>query len=521
MPGFSLIALLAAMAAPSQTETSITAPVGNCAALIGESGDVKVERATPIDPDPLWTVETDSFYRGLPVSVSFCRVEGTIEGNIGFEMWLPLKWNGRMLGAGVGGDAGRYNFTDMSLRVEQGFATITTDGGHKAGQARWMSDPKAREDYTHRAVHLTAQAGKAIAARFYAQPVRRSYFTGCSGGGRQALKEMQRYPGDYDGVIAGAPGPYMPLQSVRMLWFALEQQRNPKAALREQDWALYEAEVTRKCDADDGVHDGIVENPASCDFALHTLLCRPGEDDKCISAPRLAMLESIVSPMPDEHGQAMDSGLFPGVRTRPGPPSPLLRAMWADGVYDDPDWDEMTFRRTADLAMANEAMPELRADSVAIDEFVRRGGKAILYQGWQDPSTNAGPTIEYYARLARANGGLTEISQSARLFMVPGMYHCRGGPGADLFGASGHRPLANGADPSRDILWALIRWVEDGKAPQELVAARNLDSAPGFTRKLCPFPQIARYDGEGPTRDAASYRCVTDPVLARFLTDGG
>ena len=516
MSVLSFLALAAATVSVQQS-APVTVPADNCAALIGERDGISVKRAVAIEPDPLWTVETDSYYQGLPVSVPFCRVEGAIESNIGFELWLPLKWNGRMLGAGVGGDAGRYNFLDMSLRVEQGFATITTDSGHKASQARWMSDPKARTDYTHRAVHLTAQAGKALAKRFYSQPVKRSYFTGCSGGGRQALKEMQNYPGDYDGVIAGAPGPYMPLQSVRMLWFALEQQRNPAAALREQDWALYEAEATRSCDANDGVIDGIVENPAACNFSPEQLLCKKGESEDCITAPRLSMLKSIISPMPDEQGNAMDSGLFPGVRTRPGPPSPLLRAMWADGVYDDPDWDEMSFRRTADLEMANKVMPELRADKVNIDAFIGMDHKAILYQGWQDPSTNAGPTIEYYAKLAKANGGLNKLMESARLIMVPGMYHCRGGPGADTFGASGHRPLANGADSSRDMLWALIRWVEDGEAPNMVVAARNPDSEPGFTRKLCPFPQIAKYDGHGPANDERSYSCVSDPALAGYF----
>ncbi|MFV0643957.1 MAG: tannase/feruloyl esterase family alpha/beta hydrolase, partial [Sphingomonadaceae bacterium] len=429
----------------------------------------------------------------------------------------PYSWNGRLLGAGVGGDAGIFNYVDMSARLSQGFAAITTDSGHKASDARWMSNPKARDDYTHRASHLSAQAGKALAARFYGREVEHSYYTGCSGGGRQALKEMQNFPEDYDGVIAGAPGPYMPLQSVRMLWFALEQERQHELALREQDWTLYERRATMACDALDGVNDGIIENPAICQFDTSTLLCRPDEQEGCLTAPRLAMLDAIVSPMPDEQGMPMDGGLFPGVRTRPGPPSPLLRAMWADGVYNDPDWDEMTFHRSSDLAKANEVMPELRADKTGIAPFVTRGNKAILYQGWQDPSTNAGPTIEYYANLSRANGGVDKLSESVRLFMVPGMYHCRGGPGADIFGASGQLPLANGADPSRDVLWALIRWVEEGKAPDSIVAAKNPPGAPGFTRRLCPFPQVAKYNGGGPQSDAASWRCEIDETLTRYL----
>lgn len=326
---------------------------------------------------------------------------------------------------------------------------------------------------------------------------------------------MQNYPGDYDGVVAGAPGPYMPLQSVRMLWFALEQQRNPAGALSDTDWALYERRSHAACDANDKVRDGVIENPAACKFRTRTLLCKPGQTADCLTAPKLAMLDRIIAPMPDERGRAMDGGLFPGVRTRPGPPSPLLRAMWADGVYDNPDWDAQTFRRTADLAAANRLMPQLRADSTAIQPFIARGNKAIIYQGWQDPSTNAGPTIRYYGSLAAAHGGAERLADAVRLFMVPGMYHCRGGPGADLFGGSGHVPVE--ADPSRDVLWALVDWVEQGRAPDRLVAAKANTDGTGFTRLLCPFPAVSRYDGKGDTRDAASYSCQTDGRLARLL----
>jgi feruloyl esterase len=484
-----------------------------CAALAGDHpGQVKVVRATPVAASNGWAPGVQQRgYAPLLVKNSLCRVEGTIEGNIGFELWLPTDWNGRLLGAGVGGDAGIFNYVDMSRRVEEGFATVTTDAGHKATQARWMSDPKARVDYEHRAVHLTAVAAKAIAQRFYGRGPDKSYFTGCSGGGRQALKEMQNYPGDYDGVIAGAPGPYMPLISVRMMWGALLQKRNPAGALTDDDWALYERRATEECDRDDGVADGVVENPLACRFRTEVLLCKAGQSTDCLTAPKLAMLNTIVSPMPDESGKPMDKGLLPGVRTRPGPPSPLLRAMWADAVYNNPNWDEDSFRRTADLAAANRVMPELRADKTRIAPFLRRGGKAIIYQGWADPSVIARPTVDYYLNLARANGGLQRLANSVRLFMVPGMYHCRGGPGVDNFGASGQ--VAWAKDPSRDMLWSLIDWVERGRAPQRIVGTRFESDAVRFTRALCPFPQAAVYDGKGDPNAAASYACRADPVL--------
>ncbi len=491
----------------------LLATAAACAALTGAHPNaVVVTRATPVVPAPSWAPETTSFYKPGPVSVPLCRVEGTIEGNIGFELWLPATWNGRLLGAGVGGDAGVFNYSDMSRRVGEGFATVTTDSGHKATQARWMANAKWRVDYEHRAVHLSAVAAKALVALHYGRPAARSYFTGCSGGGRQALKEMQNYPADYDGVIAGAPGPYMPLVSVRMMWGALLQKRDPAGALSDADWSLYERKATETCDAADGVRDGIVENPLACRFRTRVLLCRPGQTSDCLTAPKLAMLDRIVAPMPDEAGRPMDRGLLPGVRTRPGPPSPLLRAMWADAVYGDPNWDEDGFRRTADLAAVNRVMPELRADSVRIAPFLRRGGKAILYQGWADPSVIAGPTIDYFTHTAAANGGMAKLDDSVRLFMVPGMYHCRGGPGADAFGASGH-PSWPG-DPTRDMLWSLIDWVERGRAPDRIVATKIVDGKQRFTRALCSFPGAAVYGGGDPD-DAASYTCRPDTILSR------
>ena len=488
----------------------------DCAAMAGTyPGSVKVTQATAIEPGTGWVPATDSFYKPLPVHVPLCRIEGVIEGNIGFDLWLPVAWNGRLLGAGVGGDAGVFNYNDMSRRIGEGFATVTTDSGHKASQAHWMTDAKARVDYEHRAVHLTAEAAKALVARFYGKPADRSYFLGCSGGGRQALKEMQDYPADYDGVIAGAPGPYMPLISVRMMWFSLAQKRNPAGALSDDDWALYETAANRACDGNDGVRDGVVENPLACRFDPAVLLCKPGEAKACLSTPKLAMLKAIIAPMPDEQGRAMDKGLLPGVRTRPGPPSPLLRAMWADAVYHNPDWDEGSFQRTRDLALVNKAMPELRADSVRIAPFLAHGGKAIIYQGWQDPSVIAGPTVDYYARLAGANGGAAKLSRSVRLFMVPGMYHCRGGPGADQFGGSAQASAPG--DASRDMLWSMIDWVERARPVDTVVAARMDGTKTVFTRALCAFPKRAVYDGKGDPNSAASFSCVADPVLAARL----
>lgn len=494
-------------------ERLLTGALAGCAALMGQHPDnVVVSSAEAVAPGDNWLPSEQRAYAPSAVEGALCRVEGTIEGNIGFELWLPEQWNRRYLGAGVGGDAGVFNYSDMSRRVNEGFAVASTDSGHKASDANWMLDTKARTDYEHRAVHLTTVASRRLTERFYGEPVSRSYFTGCSGGGRQALKSMQNYPADFDGILAGAPGPNMPLQSVRMMWFSLLQKWQPESALTEGDWSLYERRATLACDALDGRSDGIVENPAVCTFDTAALACAAGVDDgTCIPTARLTMLQTIVAPLRDAQGNAMDGGLFPGVRTRPGPPSPLLRAMWADAAHQDVDWDENSFDRTSDLALINRVMPELRADRTGIDAFLRLGGRAIIYQGWADPSTNAGPTIDYFTSLARDNGGLARLNQNIRLFMVPGMNHCRGGPGADNFGGSGQ--VSWPGDPQRDMLWSLINWVEAGEAPSSVTATAFDGEQESLTRRLCPFPQSLSFAAD----PLAEGQCRQDEVLSDFL----
>ena len=509
--------IVAALPCIAATLCAAPAAANSCADLVGErAGEVRVMAATTVaqGESPGGGAAVRGGYKPVPVTVPFCRVQGMVEGTIGFELWLPTAdaWNGRLLGAGVGGDAGVFNFADLSRRIGEGFAAVTTDSGHKASQAHWMTNAKARVDYEHRATHLATQAAKMLLTRFYARPADHSYFLGCSGGGRQGLKEMQNYPADYDGIVAGAPGPYMPLISVRMMWFSLMQKRDPAGALSDADWALYELKATEACDGKDGVKDGIVENPLACSFKPVSLACKAGQTSSCLDAPKVKMMEAIVGPMRDERGRAMDRGLLPGVRTRPGPPSPLLAAMWGDAVYGDPNWNEDSFQRTADLNKVNVAMPELRADKTDIAPFIARGAKAIIYQGWADPSVIARPTVDYYRQLAAAHGGQAKLSRSVRLMMVPGMYHCQGGPGVDQFGGSGQKNAPG--DATRDILWSVIDWVEKGHAPDRLEGSHVANGNTVFTRAICPYPASARYDGKGKDKDARFYKCEADPVLA-------
>ncbi|HVY35439.1 MAG TPA: tannase/feruloyl esterase family alpha/beta hydrolase [Caulobacteraceae bacterium] len=502
--GWVLAAGLWALAAQGAQAQS----VDRCAQLKSASiSGLSVTSAEAVSGQPSWSAPRQPSYNGT-VSAPFCRVQGMIEGRIGIEVWLPpaARWNHRLLGAGVGGDAGVFNYTDMARGVQAGYAAASTDSGHKVSNLHWMLDPVAVEDYSQVAEHRMTEAAKSLVSVFYGQAVSHSYFLGCSGGGRQALKEAQVYPDDYDGVVAGAGGPDMPTLSARHMWESLFQKSHPAGAMSDADWAKVSAAAIEACDDADGVHDGVVENPAACRFDLSRLKCSTSSAGGCLSDDQLAVVRAIYSPLHDENGRTMDRGLFPGVRTRPGPPSPLLRAMFADGAYHDINWDQHSFRVGADLALANRLMPHLTTNNPDLKRFRAHGGKIILYQGWMDPSVIAQQSLDYYSAVQRANGGSKRTRQFARLFMVPGMFHCRGGAGPDSFGGSGDpQPVG---DPDRDILSAAVRWVEEGHPPARLIAAKFEKGEAVRTRPLCPYPQTARFDGRGDPNKASSFTCV-------------
>jgi feruloyl esterase len=479
----------------------------SCAALAGAHGNgVVVTAATAITPRGPWQPPA-SLGQPAPVELPFCRVEGVIEKRIGFELWLPpaQSWNGRLLGAGVGGDAGVFNFRDLARGVTAGFASSTTDGGHKAGETDWMMRRDAVLDYTHRAQHLTNQAVRKLIARYYGDGPHHAYFIGCSGGGRQGLKQAQRFPGDYDGIVAGAGGPRMPEMSVRHLWHALYQQNHPEGALDGAAWARVATAATQACDADDGARDDVVDYPPACRFDVGTLQCGVNGAPGCLSAAQVATVRTLQQPLRDENGRALDSGLLPGVTVRPGPPSPLLLPFFAHGTHRNPDWNPATFNVAKDLALARRRMPEMAADDPDLGRFAARGGKLILYQGWLDPSIIASQSLDYAAAV-HAKLGEKRAANVLRLYMVPGMPHCGGGEGVNQFGGSGSQ-ISIGA-PDQDLLSAVVEWVERGKAPQGIAAVRLENGRVTRERLLCPWPLVAR---PVDAANAAAQSCVVRP----------
>jgi feruloyl esterase len=450
-----------------------------------------------------------------------CRVAGSIrpssDSDIQFEVWMPVdNWTKKFQGVGNGGFAGAISFGGLADAVRNGYAAASTDTGHRAGgtDAQWaLNHPERIIDYGHRAIHEMTVQGKAIVAAYYGEQPKRSYFSSCSNGGRQALMEAQRYPADYDGIIAGAPANHWShllttaAKNVKLL-------SDPAAYISAKKLPAIQAAALAACDESDQVKDGVVENPAACRFDPAVLLCKGPETDQCLTEPQVRTLRGIYDGLRDKKGKL----LFPGYPMS-GEADPAGWAPWITGqaleksamfafstnffkymVYSDPAWDYKSFDAERELKAAVKLAPVLDSTDPNLKPFYDRGGKLILYHGWCDAAIPAGSAIDYYNRVVKKMGK-KRASEFVRLFLLPGVQHCAGGAGPSQFGQGG---VARG-DARINVAAALERWVEQGVAPEEIIAART---NPGRTRPLCAYPKTARYKGSGSTDEAANFECA-------------
>jgi Tannase and feruloyl esterase len=467
-------------------------------------------------------------YTKLP---AFCRVAGTIrptaDSDIQFEVWMPATgWNGKFEGVGNGGFAGSISYQGLALAVGRGYATASTDTGHQGSgtSAAWaQGHPEKIVDFGYRAIHETAANAKSIIRAFYGGAPKHSYFSSCSNGGRQALMEAQRYPADYDGIIAGAPANYWTHLLVGAGWDVKATLADAESYIPAAKLPAIQAAALSACDALDGVKDGVIEDPRPCRFDPSRLLCPGPESDACLTAPQLTALKKIYSGPHNAAGRPVFPGYSPGGEAEPGG-----WALWITGsarerslsfafgtqffknmVYD-PAWDYHTFTvdgavKAADAKMAailNATDPDLKA-------FKARGGKLILYHGWSDAAIPAQNTVDYYESVVHQMGAKA-ASAFVRLYMVPGMQHCGGGAGPDVFG----QWIAAPDDPGHDLAAGLERWVEKGTPPEKVIATRyktgdKPESGVLRTRPLCPYPLAARWKGAGSTDEAANFVCAT------------
>ena len=458
--------------------------------------------------------------KGLP---AFCRVSGilrpTPDSVIRFEVWMPEKgWNHRFVGTGNGGFAGSIYYSQLGDNLKRGFATAGSDAGHQADaeDASWAyQHPEKITDFGYRAVHLTTEHAKTIIDKFYGEPATKSYFDSCSDGGREALMEAQRFPADYDGILAGAPANNW----TKMLGASVDEMKvfigNPAGYISSVKLPAITAAVLAQCDAQDGLKDGILNDPRSCHFDPGTLLCKQGDELSCLTAPQVASLKKIYAGGTDNEGHLIFPGLMPGDESHQwkswlvgnGPAVSLYtQNYFRYMVFSDPSWDALTANTDAALKAADAKTAQaLNATDPDLSRFAARGGKLIVYHGWNDPAISPLNTIHYYEQV-QAKMGEAKTADFVRLYMVPGMGHCAGGPGAASFGQFG---LTTAKGPEYGVFDALERWAEQDIAPGSIVATKyGAASKVEMTRPLCPYPQIARYDGSGDPNDSASFSCT-------------
>ena len=444
---------------------------------------------------------------GTPTTVSvaraFCRVAATLtpssDSHIQIEVWMPASdWNQKFQAVGNGAFNGTVAYPAMATAIGRGYATASTDTGHTGNTASFgLGHPEKVADFGWRAVHEMTVTAKRIVAAYYSQAPRWSYWNGCSAGGRQALKEVQRFPADFDGVIAGAPGLDWTGRAAQAMRVATALEKTPASRLLPPQRELLHRAAVEACDARDGVKDGLISDPQRCPFDPAILQCK-GSETACLTSSQVETARLIYSDGVAARGERRTAGLARGSElgwTDLG----WTASARATGneqfrflVFGDASWNPLTFDFESAIVRADaNDRDTINALDPNIRAFLDRGGKLIQYHGWSDPQIAPGNSARYYERVAQELGGADRIHDAYRLFMVPGMGHCGGGDGPNTF----------------DMVTALERWVEQRQAPDEIVASHAVRGVIDRTRPLCPYPQVAQYQGTGSIDEAAHFAC--------------
>lgn len=459
---------------------------------------------------------------------AFCQVQGVSKpsptSSIHFEVWLPeSNWNGKLQGIGNGGLAGTISFAPMANALRNGYAAASTDTGHTSGEPHtWLEDRDRLIDYSYRALHLTTVNAKSIVNAYYTQAAKQAYYLGCSTGGKQGLMEAERFPADYDGIVAGDAANFWTRQMASEVWDGIATGA-PESNLPPEKLQLLQNATLQACDALDGIADGIVSDPTRCHFDPKKLQCQGADGPTCLTAAQVAAVEKIYSgPVNPRTGQKLYPGPYPGgelgwgraggmmVINRGATSGVSSNDFWAFALFHNPGWNFRTFDFDRDLSAAEQQLaPITNATDPNLEAFRKLGHKLLYYHGAADPLIPAQNGIDYFESVVKAQKGREKTEQFFRVFLVPGMYHCAGGPGATAFGGSMPSPKI---DPDHDLTSAVARWVEQGAGPQRIVATKYVDNNPtkgiALERPLCAYPLVARYKGAGDPKDAANFTCA-------------
>jgi feruloyl esterase len=441
-----------------------------------------------------------------PIQVpAFCRVmvtsRPTSDSDIKIEVWLPQadRWNGKLLGADNGGFSGAINYTALANAITRGYAAVSTDTGHAGDQMDFgVGHPEKIVDWAYRSIHEMTGIAKAVVEKGEGRAPGRSYFSGCSTGGQQALSEAQRYPADYDGIVAGDPGNNRInlIYGFLWSWLATHDANGSPILPAAKLPALAKASIAA-CDANDGLEDGLIANPRTCHFDPAVLACKDVETDACLTPPQIEAARKVYAGARTKTGEQLYPGWAPGSEAGWGtyitnPKEPVRIGLFRSWVFQNPSWDPRSFDWDKDVATVNEKYPFLNATSTDYSAYKARGGRLIMYTGLADPVTSPFDTIAYYESVTKAMGGVGATQAFFRFFPAPGMGHCGGGAGPNTF----------------DALSALDAWVEKGTAPESIPASHATNGVIDRTRPLCAYPAEAKYRGSGSIDDAASFVCT-------------
>jgi feruloyl esterase len=456
------------------------------------------------------TVETGNFApAGSTDALSklphFCRVSVELrpsaDSAIGAEIWFPVSgWNGKLLAVGSGGWGGSIAYDDMAEALRRGYATSATDDGHTGRGAGFIAGhPEKFVDFAYRAEHGMVLEAKSLIKAFYGRDARYSYWNGCSGGGREGLLQAYRYPDEFDGIIAGDPADLR--RNAWAIWLAVQTFKDPAAVIPPEKYPAIHRAVLDACDANDGLKDGLIDDPASCRVDFKSLQCAGADGPDCLTPRQIQTAQTITSPATTAAGHVLFPRLEPGTELRwsrlaGGPrPADIFVDEFRYVVYQDPDWDWRSFDLERDSARANAVDKDIDELDPHLAAFARHGGKLLIYHGWADQQVAPGASIEFYNSVLNLSADSVPSPNWIRLFMVPGMGHCDGGEGPDTF----------------DKISVLERWVEKGEAPARIIAAHSTAGKVDRTRPLCPYPQVARYTGAGSIDEASNFICRTTP----------
>ena len=439
---------------------------------------------------------------GLEVTLApHCRIAATLKPNpeseIRIEIWMPPEWNGKFLAVGNGGWAGSIRPWSMVPGLAAGYAVASNDTGHKGGSGAFALISREKViDFAWRAMHEMTVVSKEIIETYYQRPPRRSYYHGCSTGGREGMMEAQRSPADFDAIIVGGPVNNMLTMTATQMDTFVSFSEDRELALSPEKIELLHNAVLAACDKNDGVKDGILNDPIACEFEPRSMQCKRGSDTaECLTEGEASSVERAYAGVYGENGALLYPGFAKGFELgwRIPDEGSEPNTLQSDAIrylgYEDANWDWREFELERDLALVLSKAGFVEALEPDLSEFKARGGKILFYHGWNDPGPSPFNTINYYNEVLATMG--PDQGDWLRLFMMPGVGHCRGGIGPDQV----------------DFVAAIDNWVENAMAPERIIASRVRDGETDMTRPLCPYPQVAVWDGVGDPDEAASFMC--------------